>query len=167
MTEVLIRQAHELDFETIVLINEVEVEHTSPMDLNRLRALNQISAYHRVAEVEGTVGAFLLAMSDGRSYQNENYGWFASRYPRFLYVDRIVVDAKYGGLGIGTKLYRDIFAFARSQSIPVVTCEYNVIPSNEPSRAFHEKFGFEEVGTQWLANGTKKVSMQVAAVSKA
>jgi hypothetical protein len=27
---------------------------------------------------------------------------------------------------------------------------------------FHEKFGFKEQGTQWVANGTKRVSLQVA-----
>jgi hypothetical protein len=45
-----------------------------------------------------------------------------------------------------------------------VTCEYNLVPANEPSRRFHDKFGFREMGTQWLANGAKQVSLQAAEV---
>ena len=100
MKEVLIRESHEIDYQTIVDINDVEVRHTSPMDIKRLRDLDHFSTYHRVAEVEGNVAAFLLAMRENCLYQNENYEWFSSRYTKFLYIDRIVVDAKYGGLTI-------------------------------------------------------------------
>jgi len=30
------------------------------------------------------------------------------------------------------------------------------------SQRFHDKFGFKELDTQWVANGTKKVSIQAA-----
>ena len=164
MKEILIRESNEFDYQTIVDINDVEVQHTSPMNIKRLHDLDQFSSYHRVAAVEDNVVAFLLAMRENCSYQNENYEWFSSRYTKFLYIDRIVVDTKYSGLKIGTKLYQDIFNYARSNSIPIITCEYNVIPPNEPSRLFHEKFGFKEVGTQWLANSTKRVSLQAAEI---
>lgn len=164
MGKFLIRDSSELDYQTIVDINDVEVQYTSPMDVKRLRDLDQLSAYHRVAVVGGNIAAFLLAMGRNCSYQNENYDWFSSLYPGFLYIDRIVVDAKYAGLKIGTMLYRDIFHYARSNSIPIITCEYNLIPPNEPSRLFHEKFGFKEVGMQWICNSTKKVSLQAAEV---
>ena len=164
MKKILIRESHEFDYQTIVDINDAEVQHTSPMDIKRLRDLDYFSAYHRVAEAEGNVAAFLLAMRENCSYQNENYEWFSSRYTKFIYIDRIVVDAKYGGLKIGTMLYQDIFNYARSNSISIITCEYNVIPPNEPSRVFHEKFGFKEVGRQPIANGTKRVSLQAAEI---
>ncbi len=160
----LIRDSQEFDYQAIVAINDVEVQHTSSMNGKRLRELDQLSSYHRVAEVQGKVAAFLLAMRENCPYQNENYEWFSSRYPHFLYIDRIVVGAKYMGLKIGSILYLDIFAYARSHGIPIITCEYNVIPLNERSRVFHEKFGFIEVGRQWLANGTKRVSLQAAEV---
>jgi uncharacterized protein len=47
-----------------------------------------------------------------------------------------------------------------------VTCEYNIVPPNEPSRIFHGKFGFREIGTQWIANGAKQVSMQAAEIQQ-
>lgn len=162
MKDVLIRAVRESDYPAIVALNDAEVQHTSPMDLPRLRDLDSVSAYHKVVECDGRVVAFLLAMRENSLYKNENLAWFSLRYPKFLYIDRIVVDAKYGGLKIGTMLYRDIFQDARSNGVPVITCEYNVVPPNEPSRAFHQKFGFREVGSQWLGNDTKKVSMQAA-----
>ena len=162
MKDILIRESREADYQAIVDINDAEVQYTSPMDLKRLRELDQFSTYHKVVEVDGDVVAFLLGMREKSSYQNENYEWFSSRYNKFLYIDRIVVDAEFGGLKIGTMLYKDIFNYARSNGVPVITCEYNIKPPNEPSRVFHRKFGFREIGTQWLDNGAKKVSLQAA-----
>ncbi|MGO9948056.1 MAG: GNAT family N-acetyltransferase [Steroidobacteraceae bacterium] len=76
--------------------------------------------------------------------------------------DRIVVSSASRGQRLGSLLYEDMFRDARSKAIPLVTCEYNIVPPNEPSRLFHDKFGFKEQGTQWVANGTKRVSLQVA-----
>jgi uncharacterized protein len=121
-----------------------------------------MSTYCKVATVEEQVAAFLIALREGAPYENDNHRWFSSRYPSFLYVDRIVVSSRFSGRGIGSRLYGDLFAFARSQGIRSVVCEYNIVPPNPASRAFHEKFGFREVGTQWVAGGTKQVSLQAA-----
>ena len=74
----------------------------------------------------------------------------------------VVVEASSGRNKLGSLLYTDLFAHARARAIPLITCEYNLVPANEPSRRFHDKFGFAEVGTQWVSNGTKLVSLQVA-----
>ena len=164
MKEISIRYAEDNDFPAIVELNAHEVQHTSPMDLDRLRDLDSISSYHKVATVDDEVAAFLLAMKDHCGYINENYEWFAARYPQFLYVDRIVVSSKFQGLRLGSLLYQDMFQQARANQIQVVTCEYNIIPPNEPSRIFHDKFGFHEIGTQWIANGAKQVSLQASEI---
>lgn len=162
MAEPIIRDAVESDFARIVALNAAEVVQTSAMDLDRLRLLHGLAGYHKVAVVDGIVAAFLLAMEDGAGYRNDNYGWFAARYPRFLYVDRIVVDSAFSGLRIGSRMYGDLFGYARSRGIPAVACEYNIEPPNHASRAFHDKFGFNEVGSQVVAGGTKRVSLQAA-----
>jgi predicted GNAT superfamily acetyltransferase len=164
MADVILRDAVEADFERIIEINAAEVVKTSAMDADRLRFLHELAGYHKVAVVDGHVAAFLLAMPDGVDYPNDNYGWFAARHPRFLYVDRIVVDSAFSGLGIGSRMYRDLFGYARAQQIGTVACEYNIEPPNHASRKFHDKFGFREVGTQYVADGTKRVSMQVVEV---
>jgi len=157
-----IRNAVESDFPAIVRLNEAEVDKTSPMDRERLGLLVGMSSYCKVVDVDGQVAGFLIAMADGAPYKNDNYAWFAARLPKFLYVDRIVVDARFAGRGLGSRLYQDLFAFARAQGIATITCEYNIDPPNLPSRAFHDKFGFRELGTQWVAGGTKQVSLQAA-----
>ena len=162
MPNILIRNAVPADFAAICALNLAEEQHTSAMDLTRLQVLDRLSAYHKVACVDDCVAAFLLAMRNGAAYVNDNFAWFAHRYARFIYIDRIVVSADHRGLRLGTRLYEDLFAFARREGIPHITCEYNIVPPNEPSRVFHDKFGFHEQGTQWVAAGSKQVSLQMA-----
>lgn len=164
MQSVEIRDATPRDFASICDINLAEVQHTSAMNVPRLEELNRLSCYHKVVTVDGIVRAFLLAMRDGSPYENDNFAWFASRYARFIYVDRVVVSSESRGQRLASLLYEDLFDYARANTIPLVTCEYNVIPPNEPSRSFHDRFGFEEQGRQWVANGTKQVSLQAAEI---
>jgi len=162
MTTITLRDATPDDFNAIVALNDAEVKQTSPMDAERLRELAVMAAYHKVAVVDGRIAAFLLAMREGAPYQNDNFGWFAARFPKFLYVDRIVVSMEFAGYKIGSQLYEDLFDYARSQGIAAVTCEYNLQPPNPASQRFHDKFGFKEIGSQWVANGSKLVSLQAA-----
>ena len=166
MATVTIRDAAAEDFAAICALNLANVQHTSAMDLKRLAELHGLSCHHRVGCVDGVVAAFLLAMSGSAAYENDNFKWFAQRYGRFLYLDRIVVAAACRGMGVGALLYEDLFRRAREEGYPMVTCEYNILPPNEPSRAFHDKFGFTEQATQWVAGGTKRVSLQVAEVAR-
>lgn len=162
MSKVIIRDAQESDYAVIVDLNASEVQYTSAMDTNRVRYLDLLSVYHRVAILDGQVAAFLLAMKDHAPYKNDNFDWFSSRYDHFLYIDRIVVSRSFQGCKIGSLLYLDIFNYARKEIIPIIACEINIAPPNERSLAFHAKHGFREIGNQWIAEGEKKVSMQVA-----
>lgn len=162
LKEIAIRDAHKEDYQSIVKLNDIAVEYTSPMDLERLSLLASLAAYFRVAVSDGRVVAFLLAMKDGVPYHNDNYGWFTSRYKSFLYIDRVVVADEFQRYGIGTKLYKDLFTSAWQEKIPIITCEINAVPPNEISAAFHARLGFSEVGSQWICEGQKQVSMQAA-----
>lgn len=162
MPEILIRDAVPDDYPHIIGLNTEALQYTSAMDSARLGELDALSSYHKVVTVGGVVAGFLLAMRESADYPNDNFAFFASRYDRFLYIDRIVIDPGFAGLKLGTLLYNDIFDTARADAVPVITCEYNIEPPNEPSRRFHDKFGFTEVGSQWLDGGSKKVSLQAA-----
>ncbi len=162
MNEILIRHALESDYLSVVKLNDAEVEQTSDMDLDRLGYLVSLSSYFTVAVDSSTVIAFLLAMEDGVPYQNDNYKWFSSRYEKFIYIDRVVVDRQFQRSGIGTLLYQNLFSYARQAGKPSITCEINSAPPNEISTAFHTRLGFKEVGSQWISSGQKKVSMQAA-----
>ena len=159
-----VRDVVDADFEAIVALNDGEVQQTSAMDVSRLRVLVALSSYCKVATVANQVVAFLIALREGAPYENHNYRWFSERLSTFLYVDRIVVDAVFSGCGLGKKLYGDLFEFARSQRVAMVTCEYNIEPPNPASQIFHDKFGFRELSTHWVAHGTKRVSLQAAAI---
>lgn len=163
--DILLRRAAPSDFDAILRINKAEVARTSAMDSNALARFAAMAAVLDVVEVEGEVVAFLLALREGAPYANDNFAWFSARYPRFLYVDRIVVDAAQAGRGIGAALYRGLFERARADAVPVVVCEYNLEPPNPASAAFHARFGFVEVGQRVYADGVRRVSMQAAPVA--
>jgi predicted GNAT superfamily acetyltransferase len=139
---VVIRAAAPMDFETICALNLDEVQHTSAMDMTRLAELNAMACFHKVACLGGIVSGFLLAMCNGSPYENDNFQWFSKKYARFIYIDRVVVSSASRGLRLASLLYEDIFRHARSNAIPLIACEYNIVPPNEPSRFFHDKFGF-------------------------
>ena len=156
----MIRNAIADDFPAILALNAESVHFLSPLDAMRLRDLHAQSAYHRVVEHEEKVAAFLLAFREGADYDSPNYRWFAQRYAQFLYIDRIVVAASARGLGFGAQLYDDILAFAAGTNAARLTAEFDVEPPNPVSAAFHQRYGFREVGTQWIGGDKKQVSLQ-------
>ncbi len=160
--EIIIRRVLNSDYTSIIDLNQSEVHNTSSMDLDRLKMLDSLSDYHRVAVVNEQITAFIMAMKDHVPYENDNYRWFSSRYDSFLYIDRIVVGKEFQGCKIGPFLYEDLFNYARAINVDIIACEINIIPPNNISLSFHKKHCFREVGRQWLEVGKKQVSMQVA-----
>ncbi|GAC13635.1 GNAT family N-acetyltransferase [Aliiglaciecola lipolytica] len=168
MAEFQIRDTTRNDFVSIKRLNDDFVKFTSPMDLARIEQLHNLSAYHRVIEQvnqqssEKSIVGFLLAMRPATEYLSDNYQWFDLRYKNFLYIDRVVIAASMHGIGLGRRLYDDIFAFARSQKIGHLCCEYNLIPANPVSAAFHQSYDFHQVGRLHSDDQSKIVSMQIA-----
>lgn len=159
---ILLRDATPADFPALLALNAAAERFTSPLDPARLAALHAQAAWHRVAEHHGRVVAFLLALREGADYASPNYRWFAARYPRFLYIDRIVVAEEAPPLGFGSALYADLFAHAAAENLAPLACEYDLEPPNPRSARFHAKHGFFEVGRQTLYDGRKVVSLQIA-----
>lgn len=153
-------------FADILALNAASVHFLSPLTPERLAHLHAHAAYHKVAQHDGRVLAFLLAFAPGAPYDSVNYRWFDMRYRDFLYVDRIVVAEAARGLGLASRLYRDLFDFARAHGYERVVCEFDVDPPNPASERFHRGFGFTEVGSQRLSGG-KTVSLQSAPVTPA
>ena len=155
-----LRDATPDDAESILRLNHVSVHFLSPLTAQRLAWLHGMASYHRVAEWQGQVCAFLLAFGPDAAYDSPNYQWFARRFERFLYVDRIVVDPATQGQGLAARLYADLFAFARKSGAPRITLEIDSDPPNPVSSRFHARYGFREIGSQWVAGGAKRVSLQ-------
>ena len=162
----MIRDAGTADLPRILALNEESVDFLSPLDLARLTMLHHAATYHRVLDTHGVVQAFLLALRPGTPYDSPNYGWFSSTYADFLYIDRIVVSASMRGCGAGMRLYDDLFQFARSNKIKLITCEFDVEPPNAASERLHRRLGFREVGTQCVGPDNKRVSLQALALKE-
>lgn len=159
--QLTIRKATEADRDFILALNGTNVEVLSPMDEARFAYFMRVSDLLLVVEADGVPAAFLIALREGiPDYTSENYIWFSKTYERFLYVDRIVIDDAFRGLGIGRRLYEEVYARAKAGGIDTVTAEIDTVPYNETSLKFHEAMGFEEVGEQVIRSGAVKVSLQ-------
>ena len=105
----------------------------------------------------GAADAFLMTFDQDAGYDSENFLWFRARYPRFVYVDRVVVADRARGRGLARRLYEALFDKARAAGHTLVTCEVNADPPNPASDAFHAALGFTEVGQAALKGGEKTV----------
>jgi predicted GNAT superfamily acetyltransferase len=157
---IAIRDVEPRDVPEILALNCAWEHFTSPLDDGFLERLLSHAAYQRVVEADGAVVAFLVAVEPGTGHDSVNYRWFDSRGDGFLYIDRIVVDAAAHRSGYGLALYRDVEEFARGRGIARLVCEVDIEPMNHVSDAFHERFGFVEVGTQSLPTTGKRVSLR-------
>ena len=157
-----IRAAEPHDYPNILRLNAANVSVLAPMDEQAIVRFAEWAELFWVAEAGGAFAAFLIALREGvTDYWSENYKWFSAHYPRFLYVDRIVIDEAYRERGIGRRLYELTAAHARNTDVTVITAEIDTEPVyNDTSLRFHAAMGFREVGTQHVRGGTVKVSLQ-------
>ena len=101
--------------------------------------------------------AFLIALSEWAPENAPNFRWFADRFPRFVYIDRVVVREASRKRGLGKLLYDDVIEAARRGGHTHICCEVNIDPPNPASDAFHAKMGFREIGRAYLPDRGKTV----------
>jgi predicted GNAT superfamily acetyltransferase len=139
---------------TLLALNNAHAAQLSWLEPERLEHLVR---HAFLARRIGNLDAFLLALDQDAPYDSPNFRWFRARYPRFVYVDRIVVAASARGRGCARRLYLDLFEHAVTAGHGQVFCEVNTSPPNPESDAFHAALGFIEVGTATVYNGTRTV----------
>jgi predicted GNAT superfamily acetyltransferase len=134
------------DRPAVLRLNEGDVEHLAPLDEARLSEL-MAEAHHAHVVVDGAeaVLGFVVTFGPGAAYDSPNYRWFAARYTRFLYLDRIVVAPEARRRGVASFVYDEAETAATAHGGPLV-CEVNAEPANEASLAFHRGRGYREVG---------------------
>ena len=138
----------------VLALNNEHAEELSWLDAGRLA---ELIGHAFVARRIGSVDAFLLAFDQDADYDSPNFLWFRSRYARFVYVDRIVVDRSARGRGHARRLYDDLFQQARRAGHQRIVCEVNREPPNRASDSFHAALGFTEVGLAAIHGGSKTV----------
>lgn len=156
-----LRDAVAADLPAIHAINQANVPAVGDITFTELEWYFANAAALRVAEIDGEVAGFLLALRPGLDYSSLNYAWFSLRYADFWYIDRVAVGAQWRRQGVARALYADAEAGARGAAAPLLACEVNLQPRNDASLAFHERQGFAEVGRQDTDGGEKTVVMLV------
>jgi predicted GNAT superfamily acetyltransferase len=162
----VIRPVVDDDVDVVLAINEANVPEVGSIDLDRLRWLVERSIVALAVEVDSEVAGFTIVLPSGTAYDSVNYRWFAERFDRFAYLDRVAFTEAFRGRGLGRALYDDVDRRLVELGHDRLALEVNVEPPNEPSLAFHRRLGFAEVGRQDTPYGIR-VSMQLRAVGGA
>ena len=138
----------------VLALNNMHAKELSWLEPERLQYL---TAHAFAARRIGALDAFLLAFDQDAPYDSPNFLWFRTRFPRFVYVDRVVVATSARGRGLARALYRDLFVQAATAGHTCVVCEVNSRPPNPESDALHAALGFVEIGRASIHNDSKDV----------
>jgi predicted GNAT superfamily acetyltransferase len=161
LREVADRLIQAVDPESQAMILTLNNDHAEELSLLSAEDLAAMVAGAFHARRVGDADAFLLTFDQDADYSSPNFLWFKARFPRFVYVDRIVVSPKARGRGLARLLYEDLFARAAEAGHDRICCEVNAEPPNPASDAFHSALGFVEVGEAAIHGGAKTVRYYV------
>lgn len=150
------------DEAAILALNNEHAAELSWLEPQRLSFLLGEAFYtRRIGDLE----AFIMTFDQDARYDSPNFVWFRERYPRFVYVDRVVVAAQARGRGHARRLYQDLFGQVERAGHTLVTCEVNTDPPNPASDAFHAALGFAEAGDAVIHGGKKAVRYYIRRIS--
>lgn len=135
-------------------LNQAHAEALADTPADAFRVLVERAT---VARIVAPASGFVLAFATPPSAAHPNYDWLIARYPRLLYVDRIVVDPACRRRSVARRLYTETFAVAQKLGLRYIGCEVNQHPPNPGSDAFHAAMGFSPCGAQYLADRDKTV----------
>jgi predicted GNAT superfamily acetyltransferase len=142
----------------VLALNNLHAAELSWLEPDDLRELLGEAYYARAT---GACDAFMIGFDQDADYRSPNFLWFRERYPRFAYVDRVVVAASARGRGLARALYEDFFKRASADGHTLIACEVNSDPPNPGSDAFHAALGFRIVGSAQIYGGERTVSYYI------
>lgn len=155
---ITIRDVREHELDSVVALNNAAGPGILPMDQAKARFFWEHAEYFRVAEQDGLISGFLVALSQDAPHDSPNFLWFRERYPEFLYIDRIVIARPRRGGGRGRAFYADVQSYAEVRW-PLMACEVFLQTGNDPALLFHGSFGFREVGQNVMPASGIRASM--------
>lgn len=147
------------DAASFIKLNDACVPHVNRIHDADLEQFLAISPHCFKVTVADQTAAFVIALPTGCAYDSPNYQYFVRTCPRFLYIDRIMVEPAFRRRGVASFCYQHLRRCAETIDAPVLTCEVNVKPANPDSMALHLGLGFQEVGRQQTEQGTKEVAL--------
>ena len=138
----VIRGVDEKDLDSLVSLNNQYEIWMARKDRSFFEIHKDIPFFY-VIEHERTILGFAMVTDWMPRYDSLLHRWFVERFPKFYYIDRIVIDRDHRKKGLGSRLYNIIIAGAKAYPL---MCEVAIEPENTESLRFHEKFGFETIG---------------------
>ncbi|WP_305805042.1 GNAT family N-acetyltransferase [Stenotrophomonas sp. YIM B06876] len=144
------RAITDADIAALLALNNA---HATELSWQSPEAFSRLLAQACFARTAGEAEALLIALDQTADYDNPNFAWLAARYPRFVYIDRIVVAEALHGRGLARGLYAALIRFAAAHGHTHLVCEINLDPPNPASLALHVALGFSAVGQATLDNG--------------
>jgi predicted GNAT superfamily acetyltransferase len=160
LTAIDIRPAQQADIPSIIAINTAGRPGVYPLTPEMVAAALASASYFMVAELHGQVAGYLIGYTAQDSCEGDEFAWFQSHLPRFLYIDQVAVAPASRRSGIGAHLYAQAAANAQTLGLPALVCEVNLDPPNPASVQFHTRLGFQEVGVLTVADG-RTVSLRL------
>jgi uncharacterized protein len=155
---IIIRDVREHELDLVLALNNAAGPGILPMDAAKLNYFWEHAEYFRVAEKDGLLAGFLVALGQDAQHDSPNFLWFRERYPEFLYIDRIVIASTRRGAGVGRVFYGDVQSFAEVR-VPQLAAEVFLEGSSHPALLFHGSFGFREVGQHVMAGPALRAAM--------
>lgn len=153
-----LRDVRASDLAAVLGLNNTAGPSILPLDAAQLDHFYRHADYFRVAEVDGHLAGFLVALRDSTAYASSNFQWFRAHCDNFMYIDRVVVGDLHRGHGLGRTFYADVQSFAEARS-PNLACEVFLEPRDDVSLLFHGTFGFHEAGQQVMPESGRRVSL--------
>jgi len=153
-----LRDVRASDLAAVMGLNNTAGSSILPMDGAQLDRLYRHADYFRVAEVDGHLAGFLVALCDSTPHTSSNFQWFRQHCPQFVYIDRVVIGDLHRGHGLGRLFYSDVQSYAEVRSSHLA-CEVFLEPRDDVSLLFHGVFGFHEAGQQVMPESGRRVSL--------
>ncbi|WHZ18811.1 MAG: hypothetical protein OJF55_000960 [Rhodanobacteraceae bacterium] len=153
-----LRDVRANDLAAVMGLNNTAGSSILPMDGAQLDRFYRHADYFRVAEVDGHLAGFLIALRDGTPHTSSNFRWFREHCGEFVYIDRVVIGDLHRGHGLGRLFYSDVQSYAEVRS-PNLACEVFLEPRDDVSLLFHGVFGFHEAGQQVMPETGRRVSL--------
>ncbi|MGH8183732.1 MAG: GNAT family N-acetyltransferase [Rhodanobacteraceae bacterium] len=153
-----LRDVRASDLAAVMGLNNTAGASILPMDATQLHHFYHHADYFRVAEVDGHLAGFLVALRDSTPHASSNFQWFRGHCEQFVYIDRVVIGDLHRGHGLGRTFYADVQSFAEVRS-PNLACEVFLEPRDDVAVLFHGVFGFHEAGQQVMPESGRRVSL--------
>src|SRR3546814_19687504 len=130
---IVVRDVREHELDSILALNNAAGPAILPLDAARLRWFFDTAEYFRVAVRDGTLSGFLVGFGSESGHDSSNFRWFAERYERFFYIDRIVVATRRRGAALARPFYAAVQCYP-DLPYPQLACVALAPHDSDPTR---------------------------------